>query len=577
MAVSRGGGGARTGRTTRLATRLAAALAFAVITGAGPNAQRVEVETGDLPPRVGVTRETALSLEDAISQALSANADIAVARITRELAVNDVAARAGAFDPLLSVQTSFQQQVMPISSIIGGSASGKLQQQNLLFGPQISGLLSGSGTQYQAAFNSRRLTTDNQFVTLNPQFPSELSVSVVQPLFRGRQVDDPRRQLELARRNETLTDEQFRQRVMDIALDAELAYWDLRFANRSLTIEREGLALAREQVAGIRRLVAQGLAAPVDVLEAQTQVSMLEQSVYAAQAALTRAENRLKGLMLPDRGSALWSSALRPTTEPPAEPPSESLEEAVRDALASRPELAQTTIAASVNEVNARFLRDQTKPQIDLVGTYTSSGLAGHAIPPGPNPLTTGFGPLLDRLNTLSNLQGLSPLSAEFSGFSGTVPASLTGGVAQSLSSLLQQDFPTVEVGVRIGLPFRNRTAEARVASSLAERRRLDLERRRLEQVVEAEVRDGLQAVMSGRAALASAADARSSAEGLYASEQRQFAAGTSTVFLVLQRQTSMITSRTQHARAEVELSKSLARFRRATGQILAVHGITVR
>jgi outer membrane protein TolC len=71
-----------------------------------------------------VTRDTDLSLEDAIAQALSANADVAVARIARELAVNDVAARAGAFDPQLAVQTSLQHQVMPISSIIGGSASG---------------------------------------------------------------------------------------------------------------------------------------------------------------------------------------------------------------------------------------------------------------------------------------------------------------------------------------------------------------------------------------------------------------------------------------------------------------------
>lgn len=570
-------GGARAARIERRVIRLSVALGFTTIAGIGAYAQRVDGPTGDLPPRVGVTHETALSLEDAVGQVLSANADIAVARIARELAVNDVAARTGAFDPQLSVQTTLQHQIMPISSIIGGSASGKLQQQNLLFGPQIAGLVSGTGTQYQAAFNSRRMTTDNQFVTLNPQFPSELSLSVVQPLFRGRQVDDPRRQLELARRNETLSDEQFRQRVMDITLDAELAYWDLTFANRSVTVEREGLALAREQVAGNQRLVAQGLAAPVDVLEAETQVSMLEQSVYAAQAALTRAENRLKAIMLPDRSAALWSSALRPTTPPAAEPSSQSLEDAVRDALASRPELVQATIAASVNEVNGRFLRDQTKPQIDLVGTYTSSGLAGHAIPPGPNPLTSGFGPLIDRLNTLSSLQGLSPLAAEFGAFSGAVPASLTGGVAQSLSTLLQQDFPTVEVGVRIGLPFRNRTAEARVASSVAERRRLDLERRRLEQAVEAEVRDALQAVMSGRAALASAGAARSSAEGLYTSEQRQFAAGTSTVFLVLQRQTSMITSRTQHARAEVELSKSLARLRRATGEILRSHGIAVR
>jgi HAE1 family hydrophobic/amphiphilic exporter-1 len=124
---------------------------------------------------------------------------------------------------------------------------------------------------------------------------------------------------------------------------------------------------------------------------------------------------------------------------------------------------------------------------------------------------------------------------------------------------------------------LRNRTAEARHASSVAEGRRIEIDRRRLEQGVEAEVRNALQAVQSARAVLASATEARRTAEEQYASEQRQFSAGTSTVFLVIQRQTAMITTRTQHARAEVDLNKSLAELRRATGQTLAAHNIAVR
>jgi HAE1 family hydrophobic/amphiphilic exporter-1 len=421
------------------------------------------------------------------------------------------------------------------------------------------------------------MTSDNSFATLNPQYPSDLNFNITQPLFRGRAVDEPRRQLELARQNETLTDAQFRQRVMDITLQTELAYWDLSFSERNLEVQREGVALAREQVASNQRLVGQGLAAPVDVLEAQTQVAVLEQNVYAAQATLTRAENRLKTLMLPDRSSSIWTSALRPTTPPAAEESVESLDEAVRQAIATRPELAQAAIAATANETNKRFFLDQRKPQVDLVGAYTSSGLSGRAIPPGPNPFTGGFAPLISRLNALSGLQGLPPLAADFGNFGGGVPEGLTGGVGQSLSGLLNQSFPTVEVGVRIALPLRNRTAEARHASSVAEGRRIEIDRRRLEQGVEAEVRNALQAVQSARAVLASATEARRTAEEQYASEQRQFSAGTSTVFLVIQRQTAMITTRTQHARAEVDLNKSLAELRRATGQTLAAHNIAVR
>ena len=466
-----------------------------------------------LPARVGITQELPLTLSEAIQHTLASNPDLAAARIVLDQAAQDAVAATGPFEPQLSLQTSFLHQEVPVSSLIGGSASGSLQQQNFVFGPQLSGVVAGSGTRYQASFSSRRMTTDNSFTTLNPQFPSDLSFNITQPLLRGRELDDPRRQLELARQNETLTDAQFRQRVMDVTLQTELAYWDLTFSEGNLEVQREGVALARDQVASNQRLVAQGLGAPVDVLEAQTQVAVLEQNLYAAQTTLTRTENRLKALMLPNRSSPIWTSALRPTTPPVVDESTESLDEAVRQAIAIRPELAQAAIAATANETNQRFFADQRKPQIDLVGAYTSSGLSGRAIPPGPNPLTGGFAPLIDRLNALSGLQGLPPLSAEFGGFGGGVPPGLTGGVGQSLSGLLQQSFPTFEVGVRIALPFRNRAAEARFASSVADGRRIEVERRRLEQSIEAEVRNALQAVQSARAVLASAGEARRTAE----------------------------------------------------------------
>jgi HAE1 family hydrophobic/amphiphilic exporter-1 len=153
-------------------------------------------------------------------------------------------------------------------------------------------------------------------------------------------------------------------------------------------------------------------------------------------------------------------------------------------ALARRPELSQTAIVNATNEANTRFFRDQTKPQVDLVGSYTSSGLAGRTIDLGPNPLTAGFQPLVDRLNSLSGLQGLPSLPT-LGGSSSSVPSLLVGGVSQSLSNLVRQDFPTVEVGLRLSLPFRNRTAQANLASSLIEGRRIQLQRRQIEKAIE--------------------------------------------------------------------------------------------
>jgi HAE1 family hydrophobic/amphiphilic exporter-1 len=528
-----------------------------------------------LPPRVGITEESAIALTDAIAQALRNNPDAAMTRIAVEQATDNIAAADGAFDPLFNLQSSFQRQEMPVSSLIGGAASGKLTQQGLLVEPDFGGVLRNTGTRYQVGFTSRRQTTDNQFVTLNPQFPSELSVTVTQPLFRGLRIDDARRQLDRARKNATLSDAQLQQRLLDLTLQTELAYWELMFAEQNVKVQLEGLELARDQVESNRRLMGQGVAAPIDVLEAETQVAMFNQRIFAAQAALTRAENALKALIVSDRRSPLWSAALHATT-PPSDAVTVPLDQALSAARMNRPELMQAAIAAETQQAETRFFSDQRKPQIDLVGTYLSSGLAGRLITTGTNPLSFGTQPLIDRINALSGAQGLPPLPSFSSGGNPISPA-LTGGLGRSLSNLAGMDFPTIEVGLRISLPFRNRTADARHAASLAENRRLQLRTEQLEIAVEADVRNAMQAVESARATREAALQARTLAEQQYASEQRRFEAGTSTVFFVLQRQTTMIAMRTQYARAEADLSRSLAQLHHATGEILGANQVSVR
>jgi HAE1 family hydrophobic/amphiphilic exporter-1 len=312
------------------------------------------------------------------------------------------------------------------------------------------------------------------------------------------------------------------------------------------------------------------------VLEAETQVATFNQRVFGAQAALTRAENALKTLIVPDRRAPLWTSALHVTTPPTRETAVASLDEAVNVARTNRPELIQAAIAADTQEAETRFFSDQRKPQIDLVGTYLSAGLAGRLIPTGPNPLSFGTQPLIDRINALSGLEGLPPLAAFSFGGGSVISPTLTGGLGRSLSNLAGLDFPTVEVGLRIAWPFGNRQADARYASAVAERRRLRLQTEQLEIAVEADVRNAMQAVESARATRDAALQARTLAEQQYASEQRRFEAGTSTVFLVLQRQTAMIATRTQYARAEADLSRSVAQLHHATGQILAANAVVL-
>jgi HAE1 family hydrophobic/amphiphilic exporter-1 len=303
-------------------------------------------------------------------------------------------------------------------------------------------------------------------------------------------------------------------------------------------------------------------------------VTTFEQSVYTAQEAVTRAENVLKTLMLPDRTSQLWSRPLTPVTPISLEAPRVPLEQAVGAALKNRPELSQLQTTAEINQIDTRYFRDQTKPQIDLIGTYTAVGLAGSLVPRPQNP-TSANSLLTQRVNELSALAGLQPLQTTAT--TSNVSPNLVGGYTQSLSNLIGQDYPTYRVGVRIELPLRNRTAEANLGRSLAEGRRIQNDRAQAEQIIEADVRNATQALRSAEARLASAAAARSSSEQQYESEQRQFRAGTSTVFLVLQRQTELLAARGRELQAQTDLNKAIAAFQRAIGSTLEVNNVLVR
>ncbi|MCA1566254.1 MAG: TolC family protein [Acidobacteria bacterium] len=533
-----------------------------------PSAERVGVDVSEQLP---------LSLNEAIALALRNNNDIDGSRINVEIAEFNLNAARGVYDPLFSSESYYESRTTPTSSTISGGANGSVTQKDLTGAMRLGGFSPFAGGNYQLDFSSTRLNTTNQNATLNPQFPTAFTFTYAQPLLRGLRFDNNRRTIEIAKKNLSLTDAQFRQRAIEVISQVEQSYWDLVFALRNLQVQIDAVKQARVQVESNQRLVAQGVLAPIDIVAANTQVTTFEQNVYTAQESVTRAENTLKTLILAERTASLWSRPLTPVTPVSLEPPRVPLEQAVRAAIDNRPELAQLQTSAEINRIDERFFRDQSKPQVDLVGTYTSTGLAGSTVAPTINPNTSANAQLRARVNELSGLAGL-PLLDTGTGTTGSnVNPNLVGGYTTSLSNLLAQDYPTYRVGVRIELPFRNRTAQANLGRSLAEGRRITNQRAQAEQLIEADVRNATQSLRSAEARLASAAATRSSAEQQFESEQRQFRAGTTTVFLVLQRQNELLAARGRELQAQTDLNKAIADFQRATGNTLGANNVMVR
>ncbi len=534
-------------RFTRTAVVTAASIASLFGQPAIPPVQKVAV-----PPRPGILTEAPVRINQVVERVLANDPDLAVARINREEAGYSITAAQGAYDPVFGLRAYRTRAVTPIASLIGGSASGKLTTKELNLTPTVSGATPWGGT-YTLNFVNSRQQTDSTFNTLNPQYPSNLTLNLVQPLWRGLRYDDNRHRIEVARKSQSLSDAQLRQRITDVVTQAVQAYWEVDYAYHNVAVQTEGVQLAERQYESNKRQAEQGILAPVDVVAAQTQVSTFQQNLLLAQQSLTQAENNLKMLMLPNRSDLMWSAALIPESQLDPNLPLPSFDDAIKQALASRPEIAQSELALQINGLDQRLARETTRPRVDAFASLVSAGLAGTVVP-FDNPLLSQFFP-----------------------GGGQISPILSGGLGQSLSNVVNTNFPTAQVGITVSLPLRNRTAVSQAAIAVAEGRKLQANRNQVVMAVEADVRNALQNVNAGRSRLQAAGLARRSAEEQYNSEQRQFQAGTSSVFLVLQRQTDLINARNREVRARADLAEAQAALDRATARTIESRGITVR
>ena len=550
-----------------------------LILAAAPAAAQTPQPAGEPPvvlsPRIGVTTGAArqLTLDEAIQLTLEGNNDVSISRLDTAAAREDIRAAQGVFDPRLVPTLTYQRSTTASASAIGGATNGAVDQNQLAGAFAIDGRTPWAGGRFSVDFSATRLESGNQFARLNPQFPSSLGASYIQPLLRGRSVDAERRQIEIARRTADLTDAQLSQVVMDQLTLVEEAYWNLVFAVRNLEVQTQALAQAQAQVTSNERQSQGGTLAPIDVVEAQTQAANFRQATASAQQSLTEAENRLKSLMTSTRAADIWNQPLAPAEIADRALPAVSLDEAMRLALTRRPELAALDSVRAQNEIDQRFFRDQAKPRLDLVGSYSLSGLAGGPLDSTGNPLGGTDAAFLARLNELSLRAGLP--AVETPPPSGTtVPDFFVGGYRASLSNVFARRFPLALVQLQLDLPIRNTTARANIARTGIAATRIAHQRRQLEQAIEVEVRNALQAVQSSHERLAASSSARRNALEQYESERRRFEAGLSTVFLVLERQTALVTAQAQELRARADLNQAIAFLDRATGGTLERHGV---
>lgn len=534
------------------------------------------------PGIVGVTQSpfVGITLENAVAMALSKNPDLAVAQANRRIAQYQIQAAKGAYDIRFSVQPQYQDITEPPQNeFFAGPNFTPISQQVSSLGASASGMLPG-GQQYSLSASAKQYWDNTQINTFNPYYPSVFSVTFSQPLGKNGRINEVTHQIQLAQINGQAANASTMLSVSSTISQVQDTYWDLVAAWRNVAIQEEALKDTIAQQHSNVRMARQGASAPIDVVQTNTQVAVFQENVFSALQSVAMLQNQLKSELLSNPNDAIWNANLVPTSPAYQLPAQPDLADLVTQALRNRPEIAQIRALRATADENLAYAQNQTKPQFDFQLGYTSNGFAGSTVNPATEPFLASSADQLIAINQLiTAVNKTLPPSQQIPAVPNSnvpVPSYLQGGLSQSIKNLLSNKFPVYSAGFLVSFPVGNDTARANVGIAQQQERSAMIQEASTVQRITMDVRNALQAYQSAQARLIAARAAREASEQVLGSEERRFRAGSSTTFLVLQREIELADNRGLELQAQTDLNKAVVELQRASGTIMSANNVNL-
>ncbi|MDP7477955.1 MAG: TolC family protein [Vicinamibacterales bacterium] len=470
-----------------------------------------------------------LTVDEAVTLGLEQNLDLRVERLNPQIQDLGVAEARSVYTPMLSTTLQGNNRNSPSNSFLSG---GDLKVTDRLLSDSVDVVqdVPWAGGRYSASWDNSHSSTTNIFSSFDPILRSNLNLSYTQPLLRNLRIDGPRQQIAITRANREISDIQLRRTIVQTERNVRNAYWELVFAQSFLEVPQQSLALAEESLRNNRTRVEVGTMAPIDIVEAESEVARNDEAVILAEAGVARAEDQLRTLILDPDAPDFWSTRIQPSDSPVLQAQAVDVDAAVRHALDTRTDLDTQDKTIETTDTNIRYYRNQRLPDVNLQVNYALSGLGGTRLVRGD-----GFpGPIIGQEQT---------------------------SFGSVLGDIFSNDFPNWTVGVTVAYPIGTSLADANLERARLLRNQAELSRRSLEVRIASEVRDAGRNVTTNLQRVEATRAARQLAERRLSAEQRKFEVGLSTTFLVFQAQRDLASARSNEERAILDYIRSLVDF----------------
>jgi outer membrane protein TolC len=482
-----------------------------------------------------------LSLRGYIELAMANNPDINLQRLDILQQENAIQAAFSPFDPSLTASFNANRSTTPSNDILQGADVRSDLGQTARF---TYNQTFDTGTSYSIGYVGNKSSTNSANATFNPTIRGTLQFNLSQPLLRGRGRSIQRIPIMIAESRLRLTEEQVRERIINLLVQAENAYWDAANARESLRVQENSLELARAFLELQRRHLELGAISPLDIYQPEQQFATAQVRVTQERFRLQQAEDVLRRWIGADLDPDFRHVPIVLTEEvaPPSEAPTLDPEDHVARALRLRPELRQGRQALEIDDLNIRGFTNDLRPDFSLNAGYSSQGLGGN------------FFPDRDATNTF-----------------------IPGGALQALDQLFQFRYPIYTFGVSLQLPLRNRRAAADLANSAIQKKRDLYALRSDEQAVRLDVLNAVAGVELSKAALSQAQVARDFSQKRLDAEQRKYDLGVQEAFFVLQAQNDLVDAEAGVLAQSIAYRRSMLTLLRATGELLDARGVVLQ
>jgi outer membrane protein len=474
-----------------------------------------------------------ISIDESVKMALEQNLGIKIQRYDPQIQDTAVSQARSFWSPSISATFSKQSQTQASTSSLAGSATS-IANGNFATGANLSQTLPWGGS-YIANWNNSRFTTTNLFTTYSPQLTSNINFQYTQPLLRNFSIDNIRQQVAVSKKSRELSDIQLDSVITSTMRAVRNAYWDLTTAINNLKAQQDSLALAQQSLKDNQKRVEIGTLAPIDIVQAQAEVASNEERVIVADAAIKRAQDNLRTLILDPAAVDFWTTTFEPSDEAPFQEQAIDIDAAVRNALDKRADLRQAKNSLDRSDIDIRYLRNQILPDINAQATYITRGVGGLQLSP------------LSQDDILTGNFNRSVLTDR--------------GYGSVLGDLFQNAYPDWTVGVQIAYPLGSSTSHANLARARLEYQQAQTQLKNMQMVVTTQVRDAGRNVTTNQKRVQSARAARELQEKKLEAEEKKLAAGMSSSFFVFQAQRDLSQARTTEIQAISDYNKSLVDF----------------